>query len=368
MISPRLSRLVPAVALALAASACSVTTVPTADGSSAPALVLPTCMPAEYAQLATPAAQAGVTMPPCAPGTTTAAPAAPASATASATPPAVRPSTTPAGAVVAPTVTAPVTVPSFGDRPPQAQYRELAANCTMTHRRGDDPIVFPGMPGASHDHTFVGNPTTDASSTPAKLVGGRTSCQDPLDASSYWFPTLLSNGTPLTPQTVTVYYKSGVNDYRTVQAFPPGFRLLVGNAKAPAGEQFAGTWSCGGQTGPQIPASCPDGSSLIVRYKAPSCWDGKHLDTADHRSHMEWPVRGVCPPSHPVPLPMFELKVPYKLPGGVTKGLMLSSGAANTFHYDFMNGWDQARQVELIKHCVNGGRQCNGVGYDQHKP
>jgi hypothetical protein len=60
--------------------------------------------------------------------------------------------------------------------------------------------------------------------------------------------------------------------------------------------------------------------------------------------------------------------VPYKLAGGVTKGLVYASGAANTFHFDFMNGWDPARQAEVIRHCVNGGRQCNGVGYDQHKP
>lgn len=365
MISQRLSRLVPVVALALAVSACSVTTVPTADGSSAPALVLPTCLPSEYAQYEEQAVQVGVTLPPCAPGATTNP--APSSAPPSSVPPSTVPSPT-GGAVVEPTVGAPVTVPTFGDKPPQAQYREVAANCTMTHQRNDDPIVFPGLPGASHQHTFVGNPITDASTTPAKLVGGRTSCQDGKDGSSYWFPSLVKDGVSLTPQQVTVYYKSGVDDYRTVQPFPAGFRLLVGNAKAPAGEAFQGTWSCGGSTGPEIPASCPDGSSLIVRYKAPSCWDGKHLDTADHKSHMAWPVKGVCPADHPVPLPMFEMKVPYKLAGGVTAGLKLSSGAPNTFHYDFMNGWDPARQAEVIKHCVNGGRQCNGVGFDQHKP
>ncbi|MDR7274100.1 DUF1996 domain-containing protein [Catenuloplanes atrovinosus] len=367
MRTDRLSRLVPVVALVLAASACSVTTVPTADGSSAPALVLPTCLPAEYADLATPAERAGVTMPPCAPATGAPSPAG----TPAGAPPSASPSPSPSrtgGGGAAPTVTTPVTVPTFDGPPPRAQYREVAANCTMTHRRGDDPIVFPGLTGASHDHTFVGNPATDAFSTPEKLVGGKTSCQDPKDASSYWFPTLLQNGKALTPQQVTVYYKSGIDDYRRVRPFPAGFRLLVGNAKAPAGETFQGTWSCGGQTGPEIPASCPDGSSLIVRHKAPSCWDGKHLDTPDHKSHMAWPVRGECPRSHPVPLPMFEMKVPYKLPGGVTKGLALSSGAANTFHFDFMNGWDPARQAEVIAHCVNGGRQCNGVGYDQHKP
>ena len=66
----------------------------------------------------------------------------------------------------------------------------------------------------------------------------------------------------------------------------------------------------------------------VVRLKAPSCWDGVHLDSADHKSHMAWPVNGVCPADHPVPLPMLEIKIPYPLPGGNTSGLAYSSGAA----------------------------------------
>ena len=33
-----------------------------------------------------------------------------------------------------------------------------------------------------------------------------------------------------------------------------------------------------------------------------------------------------------------------------------------------MNGWDAPRQAALVSHCINGGRQCNGYGVDQHKP
>ncbi|WP_238006014.1 DUF1996 domain-containing protein [Dactylosporangium sp. AC04546] len=287
--------------------------------------------------------------------------AAPSSAAPSGAPPSPAPSASAATATPQP-------VRTFTDKPPQAQYREFAANCTETHRAGDDPIVFPGLPGAAHDHTFVGNPATTATSTPESLLRGRTSCQDKLDASSYWFPTLYQNGTVVQPQMVTMYYKSGVKDYRTVQPFPAGFRLVVGDVKTASAEQFTGTWSCTGYLGKAVPASCPAGSSLIVRMQAPSCWDGVHLDSADHKSHMAWPVGGVCPKDHPVPLPMFELKVPYKLPGGNTGGLRYSSGEAQSFHYDFMNGWDAARQAQLVAHCVNGGRQCNGLGVDQHQP
>lgn len=254
------------------------------------------------------------------------------------------------------------------DDPPFAQYQEAHANCDVNHRLSDDPIVFPGLPGASHNHTFIGNPTTNANSTPQSLVGGATSCQDTLDASGYWFPTLSQNGTPVPNSIVTVYYKSGVKDYRTVKPFPAGFKLLVGDVKTPDAAHFGGNWSCTGYKGSDWPASCPSGSSLVVRLKAPSCWDGVHLDVPDHKSHMAWPVSGVCPADHPVPLPMLEIKLPYKLAGTSTAGLAYSSGASYSFHYDFMNGWNAARQAYVVAYCINGGRQCNGYGEDPKKP
>lgn len=252
--------------------------------------------------------------------------------------------------------------------PPPAQYQEIHADCTVNHRLSDDPIVFPGQPGASHNHTFIGNPTTDANSTPASLVGGATSCQDPLDASGYWFPTLLQNGVPLVPDKPTIYYKSGVKDYRTVQPFPAGFKLLVGDAHNMIPANFTGNWKCPGFTGTDFPASCPSGSSLVARLKAPSCWDGVHLDSADHKSYMAFPVNGVCPAAFPVPLPMLEAKIPYPLNNGNTSGLALASGPGYTFHYDFMNGWNPARQAYLVDYCIHGGRQCNGYGVDTKNP
>jgi Domain of unknown function (DUF1996) len=254
------------------------------------------------------------------------------------------------------------------DDPPHAQYHEMHADCDANHRLSDDPIVFPGLPGASHNHTFIGNPKTDANSTPASLVGGATSCEDTLDASGYWFPTLLRSGVPVIPDAPTVYYKSGVKDYRTVQPFPAGFKLLVGDVHTPDAAHFLGNWQCPGFKGNDIPSSCPSGSSLVVRLTAPSCWDGVHVDTTDHKSHMAWPVNGLCPADHPVPLPMLEIKLPYPLNNGNTGGLTYSSGASYSFHYDFMNGWDPARQSYLVSYCINGGRQCDGFGEDPKNP
>ena len=38
----------------------------------------------------------------------------------------------------------------------------FVSSCTFSHRAPDDPIVFFGQAGASHDHSFVGNTGTNA--------------------------------------------------------------------------------------------------------------------------------------------------------------------------------------------------------------
>jgi hypothetical protein len=78
---------------------------------------------------------------------------------------------------------APVPTRSFAGPPPRAGFHEFPANCTVTHRLTDDPIVFPGQPGVGHNHTFIGNPSTTATTTPEALLGGRTSCRDPKDGA-----------------------------------------------------------------------------------------------------------------------------------------------------------------------------------------
>jgi hypothetical protein len=51
-----------------------------------------------------------------------------------------------------------------------------------------------------------------------------------------------------------------------------------------------------------------------------SCWDGKNLDSPDHKSHVAYPVAGAqtftgnsvggaCPSTHPVKIPQIMLEV-----------------------------------------------------------
>ena len=70
----------------------------------------------------------------------------------------------------------------------------FVSSCTFSHSAPDDPIVFFGQPGASHDHSFVGNTGTNASSTLESLLATGTTCHRPGDTAAYWMPTLSSTG------------------------------------------------------------------------------------------------------------------------------------------------------------------------------
>ncbi|MGW4892504.1 DUF1996 domain-containing protein [Kitasatospora sp. NPDC004240] len=266
------------------------------------------------------------------------------------------------------------------EKPAPAYFHEFQANCAVSHTAPDDPIVYPGRPGASHDHTFMGNTSTDARSTTGSLSGGASTCTAPADASAYWMPSLYDGDRkvlPVGPQ--VIYYKSGVTDYTSVRPFPKGLRFVVGDP-AQSEQQFRAHdgwvegWECGDSfKNSDFPAHCPAGTQLNLRMQAPSCWDGKYLDTPDHRGHMAYPVvkpgtnDDVCPPSHPVALPMIEFKMAFPVSGDMSR-VRLASGRGFSFHYDFLNAWDERTLKALVDHCVVGGLQCDAHGYDQNRP
>src|SRR5262245_38104440 len=112
-------------------------------------------------------------------------------------------------------------------------HHEFQVNCDVNHRLPDDPIVLPNLPGASHEHSFTGNNTTNAATTLASLQAagvGATSCLAPDDLSAYWFPTMFNGNTPVIPNfKQVIYYKSGIIRYQDVRPFPPGLRYVVGS-------------------------------------------------------------------------------------------------------------------------------------------
>jgi hypothetical protein len=80
-------------------------------------------------------------------------------------------------------------------------------SCHFSHAAPDDPIVFPGRPSRSHEHTFIGNVSTNAFSTPASLGKHGTTCNHSGDRSGYWAPTLYANGRAVQPIGATIYYR-----------------------------------------------------------------------------------------------------------------------------------------------------------------
>jgi Domain of unknown function (DUF1996) len=234
-------------------------------------------------------------------------------------------------------------------------------NCRFSHTAADDPIVFPGQAGASHNHTFVGNRTTNASSTYASLRAGATSCLRRADTAAYWVPTLYQGTTAVLPLGATIYYRRGT--LSQVRTFPPNLRMIAGDAIATSPQDRRVTfWNCGVNGGVEpsstVPA-CPDarGSFVRLHIRFPNCWNGRTLDSADHKSHMAYAVRrGSCPSTHPISVPAIELIYRYPTRGG--EGFSLASGGQLSAHGDFVNAWKPPELEKLVEGCLNALVHC----------
>ncbi|WP_432832138.1 DUF1996 domain-containing protein [Dactylosporangium sp. CA-092794] len=247
---------------------------------------------------------------------------------------------------------------------------EFHATCTVSHHGGDDPIVFPGLAGASHNHTFLGNRSTDANSTAESLFAAGTTCTPAQDHSAYWIPTLYQNGKVVDPKEVTVYYGSRLKDPSKTQPFPFGLRMITGDAKTQTdtpdhqGNHF---WCAGiggevGRTADGQYPICAKTAELVRQISFPDCWDGVHLDSPDHKAHMaNGDHTGACPASHPVPIPSVSFVIAYPLSTD-TNGITLSSGNGYSMHADFFNEWEPGALAQRVRDCLDQGYKCNAQG------
>jgi hypothetical protein len=250
------------------------------------------------------------------------------------------------------------------------------ADCTYSHRKMDDAIVFPRIPGASHPHDFFGNVSADAYSTNSSLRKAATNCvrtnsRDPgMDHSAYWAPAVYVGDLPVQPTALGAYYKAGPRNPSDIEPFPEDLRIIAGDALAKTPAEVNGrrvyTWECEGATlasGSDTVAPTCSGN-LVVTIKFPDCWDGVHLDSRNHKSHMAYARREAagaqltCPADHPVLVPALELKIRYPIPGGPL--VRLASGPIASSHADFMNGWDQSKLQALVRNCLNVDEYCGG--------
>jgi hypothetical protein len=155
---------------------------------------------------------------------------------------------------------------------------------------------------------------------------------------------------------MTIYYLQRPGGDK-LTAFPPGFRMLAGDtAKRSPGTDFASqavSFHCLSATNTEPNAipnyKCPGGLRAQIFF--PACWNGRDLDSADHKSHMAYPIdaynNGKCPSSHPVHFISIFYEVLYdvaKFDSEWTSPdqhpFVFANGDATGygFHGDFVNG------------------------------
>ncbi|KAG6127989.1 hypothetical protein E4U22_005436 [Claviceps purpurea] len=265
-----------------------------------------------------------------------------------------------------------------------------------------DPIVNPGT-ASPHAHAIHGSNGISASSDSAGLMNGDcTSCRVTQDMSAYWHPALYfedaaTHELTLVPQVggMLAYYLLYGNN---VTAFPKGFQMVagsntrrtytVGDASQP--DPPKSDWAGLGQTtqsaleqraigfnclnyakAPEgtlyrhklpdksyLDANCANGVRFELMF--PSCWNGRDLDSENHKDHMAYPdlvMDGHCQPTHPVRVPslLFEIIWDTTVFKNRNGRFVLSNGDVTGYglHGDFVTGWEPDFLQSAIQTCTN---------------
>jgi len=270
--------------------------------------------------------------------------------------------------------------------------------CAPSHVAYDDPIVYPSQPGRSHLHTFFGNTEANAFSTYESLrTTGKSTCRNALNRSAYWIPSLMNGrGQVVMPDYISIYYKRYPTSHPSCQTgegcigLPRGLRYVFGRTmNGPSGADHV-YFDCQGASATpghypnlvEAARNCPSGSQIGAVVDAPSCWDGKSLDSADHRSHMAYSVYDagldahVCPATHPFHIPTFTLAAWYTTDNTLDRSGNTSPTANTwyfasdrmegmapmtsgmTFHADWFGAWDDDILDTWIANCINKKLSC----------
>ncbi len=270
---------------------------------------------------------------------------------------------------------------------------KLRFNCSHSHLSYDDPIVFPGQPGAAHLHNFYGNDLADANSTYETLrTTGTGSCEGgPLNRTGYWFPAMIkpaSAGFPIPkvvkPSWITIYYfqeSSDLDDYVSenpayphttfgLQGFPNGMSMVFGwehthpiqdppypvwGREADPGGARQNTlrdlYALGGEDEAQ-PSGYYD--NIFARIDSPSCWDGENLTVTGGRTHLAYQIQdgyshAICPASHPYRVPRLTFIIAFSNQGpedwkdwytSVDRHTGHNLDGGHGFHADWWGAWD----------------------------
>jgi hypothetical protein len=199
---------------------------------------------------------------------------------------------------------------------------------------------------------------------PQPTAGQATPLPDP-QGPNFELPN--NTGGIVRPASVLIEYRG--NATSKVVPMPKFLRALTGDAKptsrGPANARNA--WTCSGFTdrlSDRYPI-CPPGRQVQRVHDFPGCWDGKNIDSANHRGHVAFAdqATGACPQNF-LAIPQLRVTISYDIPRDVqAKGQYALDSFPeedhNPFsdHDDFVNV-NATRQMQRIATCINKGGHC----------
>jgi hypothetical protein len=271
------------------------------------------------------------------------------------------------GVVVAvTTITGGANTAHAAEATPERAPGSFRVECELVGQRPVDPIASFGRP-SHHVHDLFGNTSLTKTSTHDSLLAGSTNCTAAGDRSGYWTPSLVSpHGRLVKPERGVFYYRNRLTTYGRTASVPRGLRMIAGGSFPDA------YWTCAGESDTamasrraEIPDCGADGS-VKLHVLFPQCWDGKHLDSKDHRDHVAYGLdrngdadateARRCPASHPVKIPQLDLRVLYDVADG--SRFRLSDGNVVP-HADFLDAWVGKDIKQLVRRCLGVvGKSC----------
>jgi hypothetical protein len=225
-------------------------------------------------------------------------------------------------------------------------------NCPSSGVLKIDPIVNPGVPdgGADHIHNFFG--------------GNHT---------LYWTSVIIAtDGSVVSAGSFSSYYAANWLNTAAlpggkIQPPPFGLRMIAGNSKSTTAQSSDIIhFSCdapGQSPVTSIPKSCPAGVGVVADITYPNCWNGRDLDSPDHKAHVaysraKYDANGVyqgigCPDGWVgIPTVLAEFHYPAKAVGGRLDSDHGTDPAGHSMHADAIFAWQGQTIAELAK-CLN---------------
>ncbi|MFD3500517.1 DUF1996 domain-containing protein [Streptomyces sp. NPDC058676] len=282
-------------------------------------------------------------------------------------------------------------LPANGDSGSTGTFTTSCGTNENENRNSDNVIVAPGVSnGAQHQHDYVGNQSNDAFASDEDLAAAETTCQNQGDKSSYFWPVLRvqdgqddidanaagggQDGNVGTIQQASeAQLKFVGNKTSDVVAMPTALRIITGDAKSFVnGLNNANTnWSCTGFEDRQLTDKypiCPEGSSVVRTSFFQSCWDGQNIDSANHRTHVDFvEADGTCSNGFQA-IPQLQVRLVYDVPAPqIENGQVVNPFAVDSFpdqlhkpitdHNDFINFFDEGVMNQMVE-CINSGQDC----------